>query len=395
MDYFKESLKKHQENGGKWEVKSKFPLDNTDDLSVAYTPGVAAVCEEIKNNPHSAYQLTMKGNSVAIVSDGSAVLGLGNIGPEAALPVMEGKAILFKKFANIDGVPIVINSHSVNDIVNTVKAIAPTFGGINLEDIQAPKCFEIEEALQDIGIPVFHDDQHGTAIVLLAAILNASKVINKPLEQMRVVINGAGSAGIAIAKLLKCVGHGEGVCVAVKDILICDSVGIICKNRTDLNEHKIKLLRFCNAENKSGNLRDALVGADCFIGVSQGNLLNSSDIKTMATDAIVLAMANPIPEIMPDQAKAGGARIVGTGRSDFPNQVNNVLAFPGIFRGALSVSAKKITEAMKIAAAHALANMVTHPTEENILPSPLDLSVAPIVAQAVAQAAIADKVIYR
>ena len=394
MDYFKESLKKHLEMGGKWEIKPKFELETKDDLSIAYTPGVAAVCEQIKEQPSTAYQLTMKGNSVAIVSDGSAVLGLGNIGPEAALPVMEGKAILFKKFANIDGVPIVINAHSITDIVNIVKAIAPTFGGINLEDIQAPKCFEIEEALQDIGIPVFHDDQHGTAIVLLAALLNASKVINKPLEQMRVVINGAGSAGIAIAKLLKCIGHGTGICVSVKDILICDTVGIISKQRTDLNPHKIKLLDFCNLENKSGTLKDALVGADCFIGVSQGNLLNRNDIKTMAANAIVLAMANPIPEIMPDEAKAGGAAIVGTGRSDFANQVNNVLAFPGIFRGALNVKAKRITEAMKIAAAHALANMVTNPTEDNILPNPLDLSVAPIVAQAVANAAIAENVVH-
>ena len=386
MNYFEESLKQHQLKQGKWEIKSKFPLENLDDLSIAYTPGVASVCESITKNIDSAYETTMKGNSVAIVSDGSAVLGLGDIGPEASLPVMEGKAVLFKKFADIDGVPIVIDAHSIEDIVTTVKTIAPTFGGINLEDIKAPKCFEIEEKLQDIGIPVFHDDQHGTAIVLLAALLNSSKIINKPLEDMKVVINGAGAAGTAIAKLLRCVGHDPKICVPVKDVIVCDSKGIISKERKDLNPYKVALLNYSNHRNKSGTLIDALKGADCFIGVSKGNLLSSKDIKIMAPDPIILAMANPIPEIMPDVAKAAGASIVGTGRSDFPNQVNNVLVFPGIFRGALNAKAKRITESMKIAAAHALASAVTNISVDKILPNPLDSSTSILVANAVEKA---------
>jgi malate dehydrogenase (oxaloacetate-decarboxylating) len=391
MDYYKESIKVHQAHHGKWEMKSRLPLESRDDLSIAYTPGVAAVCERIREFPTEVYDLTMKGNSVAIISDGSAVLGLGNIGPEAGLPVMEGKAILFKKFANIDGVPIVINAHSIQEIVTFVKAIAPTFGGINLEDIQAPKCFEIEAALQDIGIPVFHDDQHGTAIVLLAALLNASKILGKPLEEMKVVINGAGSAGIAIARLLKCVGHLPDVCVPVKDVILCDTQGIISSQRHDLNPFKQLLLRFSNAGNISGTLQDALVGADCFIGVSQGGILDRHDIRTMAKDPIIFAMANPVPEIMPEEAKAGGAKIVGTGRSDFANQVNNVLAFPGIFRGALDAKATRITESMKIAAANALSSAVKDPDLDHILPDPLDMSVAGIVAAAVYQAAKAEE----
>lgn len=391
MNYFEESIKVHLKTRGKWEVKSKLPLESRDDLSIAYTPGVAAVCERIKDHPAEVYELTMKGNSVAIISDGSAVLGLGNIGPTAGLPVMEGKAILFKKFADIDGVPIVINAHSIEEIVAFVKAISPTFGGINLEDIQAPKCFEIEAALQDIGIPVFHDDQHGTAIVLLAALLNASKLLQKPLEEMKVVINGAGAAGIAIAKLLRCVGHQPDVCVPVKDVILCDSVGIISKERKDLNPFKQQLLSFSNNSNISGTLQDALVGADCFIGVSQGDLLTREDIRTMAPDPIIFAMANPIPEIMPEEAKAGGAKIVGTGRSDFANQVNNVLAFPGIFRGALNAKARRITESMKIAAAHALSSAVKSPDLDHVIPDPLDMTVAGIVAEAVHQAAKAEE----
>ena len=390
MDYFEKSLMLHKHLKGKWEINSRFPLENKDDLSVAYTPGVALVCETIANDKPAAYDLTMKGNAIAIVSDGSAVLGLGDIGPEAAIPVMEGKAILFKKFAGINGIPIVINAHTSEEIITTVKTIAPTFGGINLEDIKAPKCFEIEKALQDIGIPVFHDDQHGTAIVLLAALLNASKVIEKPIEDMKIVINGAGAAGTAIARLLRCVGHDPNVCVPASDVLVCDSKGIISKDRTDLNEYKAELLNYSNKRNKSGNLRDALDGADCFIGVSKGNLLNENDIRLMNTDAIVLAMANPIPEIMPDVAKKGGARIVGTGRSDFPNQVNNVSVFPGIFKGALKAKSKRITETMKIAAAHALANSVKHISEDNILPSPLSLETANIVANEVARVALLD-----
>jgi len=387
MNYFKESLKKHKETGGKWEINSKFPLKTKDDLSIAYTPGVASVCNEIKNNSNTMYDLSMKGNSVAIVSDGSAVLGLGDIGPKAALPVMEGKAVLFKEFAGIDGIPIVINAHSIEDIVTTVKTIAPTFGGINLEDIKAPKCFEIEEALQDIGIPVFHDDQHGTAIVLLAAMINASKIINKPLEEMKVVINGAGAAGTAIARLLQCIGQETNLCVPVYDVIVCDSKGIISQDRADLNKYKQKLLGHTNRFNISGSLKDALTDADVFIGVSKGNLLSSEDIRSMAKDPIILAMANPIPEIMPDIAKAAGARIVGTGRSDFPNQVNNVLVFPGIFRGALNARAVRITEAMKIAAANALAKCVTNLNEDNILPDPFNKQTAIAIADAVEQKA--------
>ncbi|QMU63095.1 MAG: NAD-dependent malic enzyme [Flavobacteriaceae bacterium] len=390
MDYFEKSLVLHKHLKGKWEINSRFPLENADDLSVAYTPGVASVCESIAKDTSMAYDLTMKGNTVAIVSDGSAVLGLGDIGPEAAIPVMEGKAILFKKFAGINGVPVVINAHTSEDIITTVKTIAPTFGGINLEDIKAPKCFEIEKALQDIGIPVFHDDQHGTAIVLLAALINAGKVIGKPVEEMKIVVNGAGAAGTAIARLLRCVGHDPNVCVPANDVLVCDSKGIISRDRTDLNEYKKELLAYSNKQHLSGSLKDALKGADCFIGVSKGNLLDGNDIRSMNTDAIVLAMANPIPEIMPDIAKRGGARIVGTGRSDFPNQVNNVSVFPGIFKGALKAKSKRITEIMKIAAAHALAGCVKNISEDNILPSPLSLETANIVADEVAKVALAE-----
>ena len=369
----------------------KSPLQNRDDLSVAYTPGVAAVSNHIAEDANSSYALTMKGNSVAIVSDGSAVLGLGDIGPQAALPVMEGKAILFKEFADIDGVPLVINAESVEEIVTTVKTVAPTFGGINLEDIAAPKCFEIEQRLQDIGIPVFHDDQHGTAIVLLAALINACKVTNKDISSLKVVINGAGAAGTAIARLLRCVGHDANSCIPVEDVLVCDSKGIISKNRDNLNDEKLKLLAYTNRFNRDGKLLDALKDADVFIGVSKGNLLCGDDIKLMNQDPIILAMANPIPEIMPDEALKAGAAVVGTGRSDFPNQVNNVLAFPGIFRGALDARATRISEAMKIAAAHALADCVTHLSASHVLPDPLNRNVAQKVAEAVKQKAIEEE----
>ena len=394
--YFEKSLALHRQLRGKWAIQSKFPLSNREDLSVAYTPGVASVCQAIHDNICEAYTSTLKGNSVAIVSDGSAVLGLGNIGPQAALPVMEGKAILFKAFADIDGVPIVVDAKSSGDIITTVKAIAPTFGGINLEDITAPTCFEVEEALQDIGIPVFHDDQHGTAIVLLAALINAAKVVNKSLNQLTVVINGAGAAGTAIAKLLLGVGHEPGTFTAVADVLLCDTRGIISPDRTDLNRFKMDMLQWSNKQQRSGNLKTALKNADVFIGVSKGNLLASADIQTMAADAIIFAMANPIPEIMPDDAKAGGAAIIGTGRSDFPNQVNNVLAFPGIFRGALDSLALKITERMKIAAARALANAVPQNDlcADKILPEPLDKRVAGIVAQAVCECALQEGVVH-
>lgn len=387
-NYFQESIKLHEKLKGKWSISPKVSINNKDDLSLAYTPGVAAVCEKIAEKREEARNLTMKNNSVAIVSDGSAVLGLGDIGPEASLPVMEGKAILLKEFAGVDGVPLAINAHSPEEIIRTVKAIAPTFGGINLEDIKAPKCFEIEEALQEIGIPVFHDDQHGTAIVLLAALINASKITGKPLEEMTVVINGAGAAGAAIAKLLKCVGHTRDVCTPVDKVYICDSKGLISPNRTDLHPYKRELLHYSNPDEREGSVFDALHGADVFIGVSVGNLLKAKDVKHMNKNSIIIAMANPIPEIMPDEAKAAGAVIVGTGRSDFPNQVNNVLAFPGIFRGALDAKAKQITPSMKIAAAYALADYVQNPIPEQILPNPLDKGVATVVAQAVKEASI-------
>lgn len=389
--YFQQAVDIHRYLRGKWAIKSKVPLQNRDDLSVAYTPGVAAVSNHIAEDVNSSYSLTMKGNSVAIVSDGSAVLGLGNIGPQAALPVMEGKAILFKEFADIDGVPLVIDAGSVEEIVTTVKTVAPTFGGINLEDIAAPKCFEIEERLQDIGIPVFHDDQHGTAIVLLAALINACKVTGKPIESLKVVINGAGAAGTAIARLLRCVGHDKNACIPVEDVLVCDTKGIISKNRDNLNDEKIKLLAYTNRFHRDGGLLDAMKGADVFIGVSKGNLLSGNDIKLMNKDPIILAMANPIPEIMPDEALAAGAAVVGTGRSDFPNQVNNVLAFPGIFRGALDARATRISEGMKIAAANALAESVNHISAKHVLPDPLNRNVAQKVAEAVKAKAIEEK----
>jgi len=386
-DLFERSLIVHEQLRGKIGVVGKMPIANSDDLSLAYTPGVARPCEVIAADPTRARDLTIKRNSVAIVSDGSAVLGLGNIGPFAAIPVMEGKALLFKEFANIDAWPICLDTQKVDEIVATVRRIAPVFGGINLEDISAPRCFAVERQLQDIGIPVFHDDQHGTAIVLLAALMNAAKVLDRDITKLKVVINGAGAAGTAIARLLRCVGHDPNVCVPVKDVMMCDSKGAIHQGRDNLAEYKHELLRFTNRENRTGTLQDVLVGADVFIGVSKGNLLSAADISTMNDSSIVLAMANPIPEIMPEEAKRGGAAVVGTGRSDFPNQINNVLAFPGIFRGALDASASSITEEMKIAAACALAAATTDPSCDRVLPDPLDRGVAPQVATAVAKAA--------
>lgn len=387
-DFDAKSLELHRRHGGKWEIAAKVDLKSREDLSIAYTPGVAAVSQRVADHPEEAYQLTMKGNTVAIVSDGSAVLGLGNIGPEGALPVMEGKAILFKAFAGLDGVPIVLDAQNPEDIIRTVRAIAPTFGGINLEDIAAPGCFIIENALQDVGIPVFHDDQHGTAIVLLAGLMNAARSVGKKIEDLQVVINGAGAAGTAIARLLRCVGHNPNICLPVRQVYVCDSRGIISPDRQDLNKYKQELLGYTNQDGLSGKLPDALRNADAFIGVSRGNILSAADVKRMASDPIILAMANPIPEIMPDVAMKAGAAVVGTGRSDFPNQVNNVLAFPGIFRGALNAKAKRISESMKIAAAHALAEAVPDPTPQKILPDPLDKSVAELVAAAVCQAAL-------
>ena len=389
-DYFERSLIIHEQLRGKLGIQSRMPVLSRDDLSIAYTPGVARPCEVIAKDPSRTRDLTIKRNSVAVVSDGSAVLGLGNIGANAAIPVMEGKAILFKEFANIDAWPLCLDTQEPGEIIDTVRRIAPVFGGINLEDISAPRCFEIEQQLQDLGIPVFHDDQHGTAIVLLAGLINAAKVIGREVADLRIVINGAGAAGTAIARLLRCVGHDPNVCVPVKDVIVCDSRGAIHRDREDFVGYKKELLSYTNRSSRAGSLQDVLVGADVFIGVSKGGLLTAEDIKTMNPGAIVLAMANPIPEIMPEEAHAGGAAVVGTGRSDFPNQVNNVLVFPGIFRGALDGGAKRITEEMKVTAARALAACVESPTAQYILPEPLDRTVATRIADAVAKAIVAE-----
>ena len=387
-DIKKESLDLHKKKKGKLAIKPKVRIKNRNDLVLAYTPGVAAVSEAIAKDKNLIYDYTIKGNSVAVVSDGSAVLGLGNIGAEAALPVMEGKAILFKEFANIDAFPICIKTQDEKEIVSIVKNIATAFGGINLEDISAPRCFYVEEQLQDIGIPVMHDDQHGTAVVVLAGIINAAKVVGKRMEDLKIVISGSGAAGTAVAKILLCVGYDRRICTSVKEIIVCDSKGIINKGRNDINEYKKKLAEVTNKQQRDGSLKEAVRDADVFIGVSTGNVLSSDMIKSMAKDPIAFAMANPTPEIMPEQAKAGGARIIATGRGDFPNQVNNVLAFPGIFRGALDARAKRITNEMKLAAAYALAKCVKEPSEERIIPDALDRSVAKNVARAVKKAAL-------
>ncbi len=383
MNYFEKSLIVHEQLRGKISINSKIPIGSRDDLSIAYTPGVAAPCEEIASDPESAYKLTIKGNSVAVVTDGSAVLGLGDIGPLAALPVMEGKALLFKEFAKIDAWPICIDTKSTEKIIETCRLLSPSFGGINLEDISAPRCFEIETALQDLGIPVFHDDQHGTAIVLMAALINAAKVVEKSLNSLRIVINGAGAAGTAIARFVSRTGFESHSDQAVDDVIVCDSKGIISKDRGDLNSVKEKLLSYSNKEDRKGSLSDALVDADVFIGVSKGNVVTPEDIRRMAKDPIIFAMANPTPEIMPEEALGAGAKVIGTGRSDFPNQVNNVLVFPGIFRGALDGRAKTINNKMKIAASEALAACVNAPTPAQILPHPLDRTVAPAIAKMV------------
>ena len=389
-DLFERSRIVHEQLKGKLAISSKLPITNRDDLSLAYTPGVARPCELIAADASRARDLTIKSNSVAVVSDGSAVLGLGNIGPHAAIPVMEGKAVLFKEFAGIDAWPICLATQDVDSIVTAVRQLAPVFGGVNLEDISAPRCFEIESRLQDLEIPVFHDDQHGTAIVLLAAMMNSAKLVGKRMTDMTVVINGAGAAGTAIAKLLRCVGQNPELCEPVRDIIVCDSRGAIHEQRTDLADYKREILGFTNRESRSGTMPEVLQGADVFIGVSQGDLLNREHVRSMADGAILFAMANPIPEIMPDEACAGGAAVVGTGRSDFQNQVNNLLAFPGIFRGALDANASQISEQMKLAAAHALAGTVPNPTAEHVLPDPLDRTIAPIVARAVCAAAQSD-----
>ena len=390
MDIYEESVELHRKLKGKLDVVPKIHIKDRHDLSLAYTPGVAEPCRVIAKDKNKVYELTIKQNCVAVVSDGSAVLGLGNIGAEAGIPVMEGKALLFKEYANIDAFPICLTTQNSSEIINIVKNIAPVFGGINLEDISAPRCFEVESKLQDIGIPVFHDDQHGTAIVVLAGLLNACKVAGKKFSDLNVVINGAGAAGTAICKMLLGIGHDKGSFVPVKDIIMCDSKGIVEKSRADIKENPAKC-ELCNITNKrqiKGNLSDALHGADVFIGVSAPKILKPEMVKTMNSKSIIFAMANPTPEIMPDEAKLAGAFIVATGRSDFPNQVNNVLAFPGIFRGALDARALRITNKMKIAAAYALANYIKEPSTTNIIPSALDKNVAPTVAAAVKNAAI-------
>ncbi|MFT5999919.1 MAG: malate dehydrogenase (oxaloacetate-decarboxylating) [Neolewinella sp.] len=388
MNYFEESLNLHRTLKGKIRVSPKMDVRSKDDLSLVYSPGVAAPCEAIAANPDDAYKYTIKGNTVAIVTDGSAVLGLGDIGALASIPVMEGKAMLFKRFANIDAFPICLDTQDVEKIIETVKLIAPVFGGVNLEDISAPRSFEIERRLQDIGIPVFHDDQHGTAIVTLAGLINGCKLVGKKMENLKVVINGAGAAGIAIARLLKAVDNPDSpLATPVKDIVMCDSKGIIHAGRDNLNYAKQEVLEFTNAENKTGTLKDAMVGADVFIGVSMPNLIDRHDVATMAKDSIIFAMANPVPEIMPDEAKAGGAAIVGTGRSDLPNQINNVLGFPGIFRGALDARAPRITPNMKLAAARAIADHMRNPTVDSVIPPTLDEQVAWRVADEVRRVA--------
>lgn len=374
----------HKIHKGKLTIESKVPVRNGKDLSLAYSPGVAEPCKVIHDQREKVYDYTMKGNMVAVVSDGSAVLGLGNIGPEAALPVMEGKSVLFKSFAGVDSFPLCLNTNNVEEIVQTVKLLEPTFGGINLEDIAAPNCFIIEDRLKkETNIPIFHDDQHGTAIVTVAGLINALKIVNKSFSEIKVVANGAGAAGIAIIKLL----HSFGV----RNIIMCDSRGAIYEGRKNgMNPVKDRIAKLTNSERKSGKLEDVIVDADVFIGVSVGGALTKEMIQKMNNDPIIFAMANPDPEIMPDDAKAAGTKVIGTGRSDFPNQVNNVLAFPGIFRGALDVRATRINERMKVAAAKAIASLVTKEelNPDYVIPGPFDDRVAPIVASSVAKAAM-------
>ena len=378
MTLAEKALKLHEEWNGKLETVSKTPVKSREDLALAYTPGVAEPCKVIAEDKEAAYKYTMKANTVAVVSDGSAVLGLGNIGPYAAMPVMEGKAVLFKEFGGVNAVPICLDTQDTEEIIKAVTYLAPAYGGINLEDISAPRCFEIEERLKEIlDIPVFHDDQHGTAIVVLAGIINALKVVGKKKEDCRVVVNGAGSAGVAITKLLLTYGFPH--------ITMCDKVGIVSKKTEGLNWMQQKMTEVTNLEQQTGTLADAMKGADIFVGVSAPGIVSAEMVASMNKDAILFAMANPVPEIMPDVAKAAGARIVGTGRSDFPNQVNNVVAFPGIFKGALEGRATKITEEMKLAAANAIASLVPDDelSDDNIMPEAFNPKVAEVVAAAV------------
>ncbi len=378
MDHKEKALQAHEQWNGKLDTVAKAKVKSREDLAIAYTPGVAEPCLKIAEDPELAYKYTWKANTIAVVSDGSAVLGLGNIGPKAAMPVMEGKAVLFKEFGGVNAVPICLDTQDTEEIIKAVTYLAPGFGGINLEDISAPRCFEIEERLKaTLDIPVFHDDQHGTAVVVLAGLINALKIVGKKKEDCRIVVNGAGSAGIAITKLLLRYGF--------KHAILCDSKGIVAKGNPNMNAVKQEMAEITNLEGKTGTLADAMVGADIFIGVSAPGVVTEEMVRSMNKDAILLAMANPVPEIMPDLAKAAGARIVGTGRSDFPNQVNNVVAFPGIFRGALEGRARQITEEMKLAAAEAIASLVPADRldEDHIMPEAFDPQVATKVAEAV------------
>ena len=378
MDYGSEAIKRHRETRGKVSIASKMRVETMDDLSIAYTPGVASVSMAIANDKSESFALTNRANNVAVVTDGSAVLGFGNVGPEAAMAVMEGKCILFKGLADIDAFPICLATQDSKAIIETVRNIAPTFGGVTLEDIAAPRCFEIEAALQDLGIPVFHDDQHGTAIVVLASVINALKVVGKNISDIKIVFSGAGAGSIASAKLLLDYG--------AKNILLVDSVGIVDKSRTDLNSTKQEMLGITNPDNIAGDLAKALESADVFIGLSAGDIVNQDMVRSMASGSVVLAAANPTPEIMPDLATAAGAAVVGTGRSDFPNQINNSLVFPGVFRGALDARASAINTKMKLAGAEALAALIPNPTPECIIPWSLDPVVVPAVAKAVSAA---------
>ena len=387
MDYASESLKRHYDWKGKIEVICRCPLEDKDDLSLAYTPGVAQPCLEIQKDVNKSYELTRRSNLVAVVTDGTAVLGLGDIGPEAGMPVMEGKCALFKAFGDVDAVPICVRSKEVDDIVKTVSLIAGSFGGINLEDISAPRCFEIEEKLKETcDIPIFHDDQHGTAVVTLAALLNALKLTGKKMEEIKVVTSGAGAAGIAIIKLL--------IAMGLKNVILCDRKGAIYEGREGLNKEKEEMAKITNRDHESGTLAEVLKGADVFIGVSAPGCVTQDMVRSMNENPILFPMANPTPEIMPDLAKEAGAAVVGTGRSDFPNQINNVLAFPGIFRGALDVRASEINDEMKIAASKALADLITDEelSPEYIIPKAFDKRVGPAVAKAVAEAAKATGV---
>ena len=378
MDYGKMAVDLHRKTRGKISMHSKVPLESVLDMSLAYTPGVAQVSLEVAADKALAYELTNKGNMIAVVSDGSAVLGLGNIGPEGAMPVMEGKAVLFRELAGIDAWPICLATQDPDEIIMIVRNLAPTFGGINLEDISAPRCFYIEENLMDIGIPVFHDDQHGTAVVVLAAVINALQVVGKRFEDVKVVFSGAGASGIACAQILQEMG--------TTNIVLVDSRGAIYKGRDNLNSMKEKVAETTNHNMEKGSVHDVIKGADMFIGLSTKDLIDADDVRNMNSDAIVLAMANPDPEIMPDEAERGGARVIGTGRSDLQNQVNNVLGFPGIFRGALDARAERVTMGMKIAAGRAIARVIEEPTPEEIIPYALNTAVVPAVAEAVAQA---------